>query len=1022
MKVFDYLNLANPRYFKDNRMEAHSDHRYYKNEQELKGHSSFYFSLNGLWKFHYAKNQQSRIPDFEKPDYDASGWDDIRVPAHIQLEGYDKPQYSNVEYPWESHDDIKPGEIPTYFNPVASYIKYFSIPENMLGKRLFISFQGAESALALWLNGSFVGYSEDSFTPSEFELTPYVCSGENKLAVQVFKWSSGSWTEDQDFFRFSGLYRDVFLFTVPDVHAYDITVMPTVSESLNSAELKVDIDLWGSGSVEGILSKDGNIVARLYGEGSGKLSMSVSVVHPALWSAETPELYDLLLTVKNMQGETTEVIPQTVGFRRFELKNGIMHLNGKRIVFKGVNRHEFSSKTGRYVNFQELELDIKTMKRNNINAVRTSHYPNTPAIYDLCDKYGLYMIAETNMETHGTWEGQNNLPTPEYDKIIPCDHEEWKDALLDRVYSQYHWDKNHPSILIWSCGNESFGGSVIYEMSQLFRSLDSSRLVHYEGVCWDRRYNDTSDIESQMYTPACDVKAYLAEHRDKPFILCEYAHMMGNSGGALHKYTELAYEDELYQGGFIWDYIDQSLVKKDRYGKEFQAYGGDFGDRPNDGNFSGNGIVYGGDRKESPKMPEVKYDYQNIKITFNLDKKNVLIENRNLFTTTKEYSCHYTVEKEGKTLLSINLDVDIPPLTEKTYKLPELSKFLPEIAECPGEYVLTMTFLLKKDTLWASRGHEVAFGQTVLKIGSQVSLPEKYNGLSPLKVIETRNNIGIVGRHFRVLFSKLVTGGLTSYVYGGVEMLPAIPVPNFWRAPTDNDRANLMPMRYGQWKIASQYLSHKDFRTGAIHTPQVTTKEDCVEVTCTYVLPSKPATEVFLIYMIYQDGTVQVKLQYNVIPELADMPEFGVLFKLDADYHNFTWYGRGPADTYADRNHGSKLGVYTTTAQENMAAYLVPQECGNKTDVRWAEVTDYRGRGLRFEGDNMNVSVLPYTPHEIENARHPYELPEIHYTVVRCSLAQMGIAGDNTWGAQTHPEYLLKPEGTMEFTFSFKGI
>jgi beta-galactosidase len=657
---------------------------------------------------------------------------------------------------------------------------------------------------------------------------------------------------------------------------------------------------------------------------------------------------------------------------------------------------------------EELLQDIMTMKRNNINAIRTSHYPNDSRLYRLCDRYGLYMIAENNMESHGSWDPyERGICDSDY--IVPGDHPEWEAMMLDRVNSTYQRDKNHPSILIWSCGNEAFGGSVIKKMSDRFHELDSTRLVHYEGIFHDRRYNDTSDMESQMYPSVASIQAFLAGHRDKPFICCEYTHAMGNSCGAMHKYTDLTDTEPLYQGGFIWDYVDQSLTKKDRYGKEFQAYGGDFGERPTDYNFSGNGIVYGGDRTPSPKMQEVKYNYQNI--TAEVSAEQVRVINKNLFTRTSAFACTVTLSRNGIPMRQKPLVTDVAPLSEETYTLP----FVKE--ETPGEYTVTVSFALKEDTLWANAGHEVAFGQAVYTVDA--AAPEVCK--KQLTVVYGKHNIGVRGEDFEVLFSGLY-GGLTSYRYGGVELLESALKPNFWRAPNDNDEGNQMMARYGQWKLASLYLSHKDFETYAWDMPKVEEAESSVTVTFRYHLPTRPLSDCTVAYTVYGDGTIETTLTYDPIKELGDMPEFGMILKMNADYDQLKWYGMGPEETYADRCKGAKLGIYQNAVADNMARYLVPQECGNKTGVRWAEVTDLRGRGLRFEGDAMNFSALPWTPHELENARHPYELPPVHYTVIRASLGQMGIGGDDSWGARTHPEYLLDISRKMEFTFRFRGI
>lgn len=1019
---FDYGKIKDPAFFAQNRVKAHSDHHYYKNHRELaEKNESFRQNLNGLWKFQYARNLAEAPAGFEAEDFDCKGWEDIRVPAHIQMEGYDKPQYVNVQYPWDGHEAIEPGEIPTQFNPVASYVKYFTVPENMQGKRLFVSFQGVESGFALWCNGSYVGYSEDTFTPSEFELTSYLKEGENKLAVQVFKWTSGSWCEDQDFFRFSGIFRDVYLYSIPDTHVSDIRIKTILNDTYDRGNLEIVLEAIGNGKVELILTRQGEEAARTEVEIKDGQStvVELTIEQPALWSAEQPNLYNLMIQVTDNQEQLQELIPQRVGFRRFAIEDGIMKLNGKRIVFKGVDRHEFSSRRGRVPNHDELLRDIVTMKRNNINAIRTSHYPNDSALYALCDEYGLYLIDECNMETHGMWDmvGRGVWPI---EKALPGDRQEWKDLLLDRVNSMYQRDKNHPSIIIWSCGNESFGGSVIYEMSRLFHALDDTRLVHYEGVCNDRRYNDTSDMESRMYPSAAYVKDFLQKDRSKPYLLCEYTHAMGNSCGGMHKYTDLTDEEPLFQGGFIWDYIDQSIYHKDRYGKEVLGYGGDFDDRPCDYNFSGNGIAYGGERMPSPKMQEVKFNYQNISIQIQDDQFTVI--NKNLFTNTDVYDCKISLTLDGRQIADTKVDIGVEPLSQQTYQLPRWryltpwSKEEPWMATDAGEYVVTVSFVLKEDTLWAQRGHEVAFGQGIYEIEA----PQQRKPQSYMKVTDGTYNLGIKGEHFEVLFDK-GGKGLVSYVYGGREMIKAIPKPNFWRAPTDNDNGNQMPFRYAQWKLASMYQLN-GIPGSKEPNPVIVQDADKVTVTYTYYLPTTPESSCEVAYTVTGDGTVHTALSYDPPKGIHDMPEFGMLFKFDADYENLTWYGYGPAETYCDRERGGKLGIHHNKVADNIAQYLVPQECGNHTHVRRASVTDNLGRGMEFSGKELSFSALPYTPHELENAMHGYELPPVYYTVVRVALQQMGVAGDDSWGARTHEEYLIDVTRPLKLEFDFKGI
>ena len=1027
MSNFDSNIIKNPEIFEQNRLAAHSDHVCYKNELEkIKGKSSLRYDMNGLWKFAYAKNQSLAPCGFEAADYDCKNWDEIRVPAHIQMEGYDVPIYTNTTYPWEADESIKPGEVPEIFNPVASYVKYFTIPENMKNKRVCISFQGVESGFALWLNGHYVGYSEDTFDPSDFELTDYIVEGENKLAVRVWKWTSSSWCEDQDFYRFSGIFRDVFLYAVPCAHVEDLSVVPTLNDTFDEGTLSVSIKADGDGIASVKLYELGDLSVEKYDRAKLLLEEfdielrnkeicegSCNVKNPLLWSAEKPNLYEVKIIVKDTHGNETEFISQLAGFRRFEMVDGLMKLNGKRIVFKGVNRHEFSSITGRVPNRDEVIKDIVTMKKNNINAIRTSHYPDDSMLYELCDIYGIYMIAENNLESHGTWEAYNKGYV-DLDFVVPKDKPQWREMMLDRANSCYQRDKNHPAILIWSCGNESFGGKTIYEMSQLFRQLDKHRLVHYEGVFNDRSYNDTSDMESQMYTPVAGIEKFLAEHPEKPFICCEYTHAMGNSCGAMHKYTELTDREPRYQGGFIWDYIDQSIYKKDRYGKWFLTYGGDFGDRPTDGDFSGNGICYGGEREASPKMQEVKFNYQNISVDFDSDYI-FTVTNKNLFVNTSVFDAFAILLADGEEVYRTKLQISVPPMDRASYEVPVTLKN--SMIDVEKEYCIVVSFVLKENTIWEKAGYEIAFGQHMIK--KPVS---EYSCDKSVELVVGNGNILVRGENFKALFSRMNLG-MVSYVYGGVEMLPnTIPLPNFWRTPTNNDSGNMMPQRYAQWKIASMYVTTRQNQRFADTSPRVEKNDNNIAITYTYFMPTTPQSSCEVTYRVFGDGTIETTLSYDPVKELGDMPEFGMMFKLDADYDTVKWYGLGPQETYEDRQHGGKYGVYENKVADNIAEYLVPQESGNKCRVRYAKVMDKKGRGMMFFGDELSFSALPYTPHELENAAHHFELPPVHYTVVRVAKKQMGVGGDDSWGSHTHPEYLLDVSEKMEFTFCFRGI
>ena len=1026
---FEIKKIHDPKFFKENCMAAHSDHVAYANETEAEEKkSSFRLLLDGIWKFHYARNYTQTVNGFEAETFDCKCWEDIRVPAHIQMEGYDIPQYVNIQYPWDGREDVWRDAVPSEFNPVASYVKYFTLPEGFRKSGLYISFQGVESGFALWLNGHYVGYSEDSFTPSDFDLTPYVKEGENKLAVQVFKWTSSSWCEDQDFYRFSGIFRSVYLYTMPKMHVYDLKVQPVVDEAVLNADLLVTMQMCGEGKARLTLTGSRNysvleekeeqiIFSEELPVSEGEVHFEKEVKKPDLWSAEIPNLYTLTIECFDQNGERSELVSQRIGFRRFEMKDCIMTLNGKRIVFKGVNRHEFSSKTGRAVTREEVLKDIVTMKQNNINAIRTCHYPDASIIYDLCDEYGLYMIAENNLESHGSWDAAMHGSVPK-DTIVPGDNMDWEPMMLDRVNSCYQRDKNHPAVLIWSVGNESYGGKVIFDMSEKFRALDPYRLVHYEGIFNDRRYEATSDMESQMYTSVENVKKFLAEHKEKPFIMCEYTHAMGNSCGAMHKYTDLTDTEPRYQGGFIWDYIDQSILKKDRYGKDFQAYGGDFLERPTDYNFSGNGICYGGDRDPSPKMQEVKFNYQNISILFEKEGKFTVV-NKNLFANTDRFRCVAVLQKNGVVVKKQEIETAVPPLSTKDYEIPFAilrADDKDQKKDTDAEYTLTVSFRLKEDMSWADAGHEVAFGQKIYK-----KIPAFHASEKPIRVVHGKVNIGVKGKDFDCLFSML-SGGLVSYRYAGKEMIEKIPMPNFWRAPVDNDNGSMAPARYAQWKIASMYISHRNGGMFDNVPTKVEEKDNTVTVTYTYFMPTTPASKCQVAYTVFGDGTIETKLMYDPVEGLPDMPEFGMMFWFNADYDNLTWYGMGPDETYADRRHGAKLGIYSNKVADNMAKYLVPQECGNKVGVRYARLVDAKGRGMMFEGDELSFSALPYTPHELENAAHVYELPQVHHTIVRVALAQMGVGGDDSWGSLVHPEYHIDVTKPLEFTFRFKGI
>ncbi|WP_462412930.1 beta-galactosidase, LacZ type [Neobacillus sp. Marseille-QA0830] len=1003
--TIDWLTDVNV--FAVNRVPAHSDHEYYESVEEAQSGAPMRFrqDLNGNWKFSYSVNPGIRPAEFYKTDFQCSGWGDITVPGHIQLQGYGKPQYVNTMYPWDGHEEIRPPEIPAEHNPVGSYIKYFEVPAHFQDKPVYISFQGVESAFFVWLNGEFVGYSEDSFTPAEFELTPYLAEGENKLAVEVYQRSTGSWLEDQDFWRFSGIFRDVFLYTVPEIHVQDVFVRPELDSTFTKGTLAADLKLQGlapSKITAEVVDAKGNLVASATGnEKDGKWSFSIIVDKPNLWSAENPYLYKLHIQLYNELGQLVEVVPQRVGFRRFELVDKIMRINGERIVFKGVNRHEFNPRRGRAVTKEDMLWDIKTLKRNNINAVRTSHYPNQSYWYQLCDEYGIYVIDEMNLETHGSWQKMGKVE-PSWN--VPGNRPEWENIVMDRAISMVERDKNHPSILIWSCGNESYAGSVILNVSQYFRKTDPSRLVHYEGVFHNREYNDTSDMESRMYAKPAAIEKYLTENPEKPYISCEYMHAMGNSVGGMYKYTALEQKYPMYQGGFIWDYIDQAIYKKDRYGNEYLAYGGDFGDRPTDYGFCTNGIVYA-NRELSPKMQEVKFLYQNFKLQ--PDQNGLTIKNESLFSNTDDYVLEYALYLEGQEVYRNTLAAAVGPQSTGRFEF----TWPAGITEVNGEYCVHTALKLKESTAWAEEGYEIAFGQYVYQSGSkELALPK-----GELRVAHGDVNIGVHGKDFTVMFSKQ-QGSLISLNYAGKEMIALPPAPLFWRATTDNDRGFSQGFHSGLWYAASLARKCVDI--------QVEENKGQVTVSFTYKFSINQEIEVRTAYTVYSDASVRVKSAYKGAESLPQLPIFALSFKVPADYNQLEWYAMGPEENYSDRNKGARLGIFQNNVTDNLSGYVMPQESGNRTGVRRVSLTDGNQQGIEIRSltEPLECNFSPYTAIELENAQHVYELPNVHYTVVTVAGKQMGVGGDDSWGSPVHEEHLLKANENLEFEFMIHRV
>lgn len=999
---YDLSYLTDPQVFAVGRLPAVSDHDTFASVAEAQqGNSSLRKNLDGVWKFAYAENTVARPIGFEQPDFSCSGWSDIHVPGHIQMQGWSVPQYVNTQYPWDGHEPLLPPQIPQRHNPVGSYVTHFRRPDGWENDRLHLVLHGVESACFVWVNGILIGYAEDSFTPSRFDITDAICDGENKLAIEVFRFCSGSWLEDQDFWRFSGIFRSVELQAVPRAHVEDMFVHAKPEENLQSAQLSAEVKLAlptepVTLAVE-LLDAAGMVVDQFAQRAEALFRFERTIPNPLLWNAEQPKLYTLRLTLIDGRQGVVEVSQTEVGFRRFEIRDGVMLLNGKRILLHGVNRHEFGHRSGRAIGETDMLWDIQTLKRHNINAVRTSHYPNHSLWYRLCDRYGIYLIDEANLETHGTWMKMGQV---EPAQALPNDREEWLAACLDRAQSMLERDKNHPSVLLWSCGNESYGGRDIFEMAEFYRRRDPDRPVHYEGVYYDRRYNATSDVESRMYPPASEVAAWLDMHTNKPYVLCEYSHAMGNSCGGLQDYLTLEDRYPQYQGGFIWDWIDQAIETILPGGERGLAYGGDFADQPTDRNFCGDGLVFA-DRTYTPKLQEVKYLYQNVRVL--PDMKGVVLENRNLFDDLGGYRLAWSLALDGKEIANGTLgDVVVSPGKRRIFALP-----LPEMA-APGEYALLCELRLKTATLWAEEGFALMHGQTVIANIPPVETDEEITGYA---IARGDVNVGAYADGCEALFS-LSEGGLVSLRRcGEPTAINHAPRLSLYRSPIDNDIGNEFAQDTALWFAFSE-LAYGECT--AVHT-----QAGRLRISYRYKLTSLTDAYVDTAYEVIAAHRVRVEVSFPGGENLPDLPSFGLSFRLPRALRHVRYYGLGPVENGIDRRAGGVLGIFETSVEQNLTPYLKPQACGNRAGVRWLELTDGHERGLRvrMEGKPLEISVLPHSQAELAAALHQQDLPRPAYTYLDVAMARYGVGGDNSWGAPVLPHYRLHANQPLRFSF-----
>lgn len=999
-----------------NREPAHATLIPYDTIEEAKAldakGSPYYQTLKGSWKFKLVDQPSKRPTDFYLDTYDTSGWDDISVPSSWQLKGYDFPIYTNVTYPWvKDEPGLSPPNAPTSYNPVGSYKRDFTIPTGWDGREIFLSFEGVESNCYVWINNQFVGYGEDSFTSKDYLISQYLKEGTNTISVQVFRWCDGSWLEDQDFFRLSGIFRDVFLYATPKVHLEDFTVITDLDANYNNATLKLkgelrhfyDVAPDGYGLDYLLFDDAGNEISS--GNVAGDISFTsnrvtveneVQIDSPAKWSAEDPNLYTLVWSVKDSDNQIIETESCRIGFREFELSGGQMRLNGKAITFKGVNRHEIHPDTGRSLDLETMIQDIKIMKANNINSVRTSHYPNDTRWYDLCDEYGLYVIDEANLETHDAWH------------LIPKSRSDYRDNVVDRARNMVERDKNHPSILIWSLGNEAGNGNNFYEMANFIKSVDPTRLVHYQG------YNSVADMESQMYYSVNSVRQYGISGNQKPYILCEYAHAMGNSIGNLKEYWDVIDAYPNLQGAFIWDFVDQALTKTTPSGESYFAYGGDFGEKVHDGNFCANGLV-SADRSIQPEMTEVKKVYQNIKVLpSNLSNNQIKIKNQYLFTNINAFNGTWRFKQDYQVLQSGSLTVEqmnILPGEEKVMTIP-----ITEVDLVPGtEYWLEVEFTLKEATTWAPQGHLIASEQLALPLnGGSVELID-LSTLEELTLSQEGTFLKIAGETTTVKFDTQL-GGLSSMIYKNKEIIRETLRPNFWRAPLDNDKGHNFEGDVGTWRQAGRDRQ-------LIGTTYEQISPGAIKVIENYTLPTSAPSQYEVIYHVYGNGDVRVKSTLTPGTNLPEIPEVGMMVAIDEDYEQMTYYGRGPDENYIDRKTGYDVDLYTTTLTDNFFPYIEPQETGNRVGVRWSAFLNDEGAGLLVAGkDPIEVNGTHYKPDDLFGPKHPHEVSPRTEGILRINKIQRGVGGDNSWGARPHNEYRIFPNGPITYEFKLSPV
>jgi len=968
--------------------------------------SPWFLNLNGTWKFAWSPTPAERPMDFFKTDYNIANWKEISVPSNWELKGYGIPIYTNATYPFPKN----PPYIDHSDNPVGSYRRDFELPANWDNRQVFIHFEAGTSAMYIWVNGEKVGYTENTKSPAEFNITKYLKPGKNLLAVEVYRWSDGSYLEDQDFWRLSGIDRDVYLYSAGNVRIADFFARPDLDGSYKNGSLSVDVKLKNMNQV----AKNNQTVEATLVDASGKkvfsktLKMSVGanasdsitfkqkVSSPNLWSSETPNLYTLLLTLKDENGKSVETVSSQVGFRKVELKNGQLLVNGIRIMVHGVNIHEHNPITGHYQDRATMMKDIRMMKQLNINAVRCSHYPNNLLWVKLCNQYGLFLVDEANIESHGMGYGKENMA------FDPA----WDNAHLDRTYSLVERDKNFPSVIIWSLGNEASNGDVFKKTYKWIKNRDNTRLVQFEQA----GEGDNTDIVCPMYPRVSYMKEY--GNRDnvkRPFIMCEYAHAMGNSSGNFQEYWDIIRSSKNLQGGFIWDWVDQGFEMTDEAGRKYWSYGGDMGSQnyTNDENFCHNGLVWP-DRTPHPGAFEVKKVYQDILFTaVDLKKGIIQVNNEFGYTNLDKYLFKYEVLENGSVIKTGTVDIRLAPLSKKQVQLD-----LPKMSAKDGvEYLVNIFAYTKVGNEVLPQNFEVAREQ--FKIGEERYFSKAEDKGETTTVKEDKDKVVLTAAGVEVEISKH-NGLMRQYNFKGQRYFNNMPEPNFWRAPTDNDFGNGMQNSSNVWRTAGKHFSL---------TKLEIVKESGKTVVVANLRLNDIASDYTITYTLNADGSLTVNASYKAgTDKLPEMPRFGMIFSLYKELDNFNYYGRGPWENYSDRNSASLLGVYQSKVADQYVPYTRPQENGNKTDIRWMTLTNNSGNGIQIDGlQPLSVSALNNYPEDFDpglskKQRHTNDITPRNEVVVSVDLAQRGLGGDDSWGAKPHEPYQLK---NKEYSYGF---